>query len=75
MPNELTGEIRSISVYESHSYCIARLPLNFQTLASSQSCEHELIADSERKIYGTQFHPEKSGGDGMTLLQSFAARS
>jgi GMP synthase (glutamine-hydrolysing) len=71
-PNPLTGDKKSISVYESHGYCVAQLPANFQTLASSQYCEHEIFSDSEKRIYGTQFHPEKSGSDGLALLQNFA---
>jgi len=73
-PNPLTGDKKSVLMYESHRYCVARLPANFQTLACSQYCEHEVFSDSRKRIYGTQFHPEKSGSDGLALLQNFAAK-
>jgi GMP synthase (glutamine-hydrolysing) len=69
-PNPLTEAKKLISVYESHGYCIARLPPNFKSLASSQYCKHEIVVSGD--IYGTQFHPEKSGLDGLALLQNFA---
>jgi len=70
--NALTQEKNSILVYESHRYCIAKLPSNFISLASSEYCQHEVFCSDNKSIYGTQFHPEKSGDDGLDLLKNFA---
>jgi len=69
--NALTQEKNSILVYESHRYCIAKLPSNFMSLASSKYCQHEVLCSDNKTVYGTQFHPEKSGDDGLDLLKNF----
>lgn len=71
-PSPLVPEKNAMSVYESHGFCIARLPEGFVRLAGSRYCEHEIFAHAKKKIYGTQFHPEKSGPDGLDLLERFS---
>ncbi len=70
-PNPITGNKKSISVYESHGLCIARLPEEFDGLASSAYCPFEIFAHRTKKIFGLQFHPEKSGQDGLDVIESF----
>lgn len=69
--NPLTMERTDMSVYESHAFCVARLPKEFITLASSDSCQHEMFSHASNPIFGTQFHPEKSGSDGNIVIHSF----
>jgi GMP synthase (glutamine-hydrolysing) len=71
-PNALTNGKASISAYESHGFCVARLPAKFEGLAGSQHCEYEIFAHRKKRIYGTQFHPEKSGQDGQDIIANFA---
>jgi GMP synthase (glutamine-hydrolysing) len=59
------------NVYESHSYVISHLPEDFVGIASSASSKYEILCHSSKKIFGTQFHPEKSGDCGIELIRNF----
>lgn len=60
-----------LCVYESHAYCVARIPDQFISVASSKYCKNEIFLHPKKKFVGVQFHPEKSGDDGLRLLSSF----
>ena len=70
-PSHLIPNRKSVNVYESHRYCVSRLPQDFDSIASSHYCKYEVFSHKKKKIFGTQFHPEKSGEDGFTLLSNF----
>jgi GMP synthase (glutamine-hydrolysing) len=58
-------------VYESHAYCVARIPEDFVSIATSKYCKNEIFANLGRRLIGVQFHPEKSKDDGLDLFSSF----
>lgn len=62
----------TISVHESHSLEISRLPEALVPLAGSPSCRHEMIRHRALPIFGTQFHPEMSP-DGLRLIGAFCS--
>lgn len=62
--------------FESHYEHIVRNPAlleHFDVLATSPSCEVEAIRHKIRPLWGTQFHPERSGELGLPFAANFAA--
>ena len=61
---------KDIQAYQSHDYEIAKLGSQLESIASSNTCQHEIIKHSILPVFGTQFHPEMSD-DGNSLIESF----
>jgi GMP synthase (glutamine-hydrolysing) len=72
-PRELFKGIRSkTSCWMSHGDSILRLPEGFQTTASTANTPYAAAADSKRKLFGVQFHPEVAHTPkGGVMLKNF----
>jgi GMP synthase (glutamine-hydrolysing) len=72
----LRGLPDEIVVFQDHRDEVTVLPDGFRVLASSAHCAVQAIADSERRWWGTQFHPEEFRPDhaaGEDVLRAFFA--
>ncbi len=59
-------------VWMSHGDKLTKLPDGFRVIATSPNAPLAAIANSERKLYGIQFHPEVAHTQrGADLLRSF----
>jgi GMP synthase (glutamine-hydrolysing) len=61
-------------VFHDHTDEITHLPQGFRVLASSRDCRIQAIGDAERRLWGTQFHPEEATHDhpaGSRVLETF----
>ena len=70
-PTPILEGYKSVQMYESHNFCISTLSNEFRLLGSSESCTNELFCFKKKPLFGTQFHPEKSGRQGKDLLYNF----
>lgn len=64
----LAGVSSGAHVYFTHSY---RAPLIHATAAVTTYIEPFSAVVEHNHIFGTQFHPEKSGSIGLTILENF----
>lgn len=65
-----TGLGNSADFYFVHSYRLIKTPDDFISSFCSYG-ENFIASVSAGNIYGTQFHPEKSQGNGLKVLQNF----
>lgn len=70
-PTQILPGYKSVQMYESHNFCISTLSKEFKLLGKSSNCTNELFCFNKKPLYGTQFHPEKSGKQGRILLDNF----
>ncbi len=70
-PVPLLEGYKSVRMYESHNYCVSALSHDFKLLGKSESCTNELFRFRNKPLFGTQFHPEKSGRHGKDLFHNF----
>jgi len=66
----LRGVDPSAFVYYTHSY---RAPVVGETVAASEYGGPFSAVVERRNVFGVQFHPEKSGASGLTILENFLA--
>lgn len=61
------------TVIMSHGDTVTRLPHGFTPTGSTRSVPFAAVANVQRKLFGTQFHPEASHTQhGMELLKNFS---
>jgi GMP synthase (glutamine-hydrolysing) len=59
-------------VWMSHQDSLSKLPKNFKRIASTRASALTIIENSEKKIYGIQFHPEVTHTiNGKILIKNF----
>jgi GMP synthase (glutamine-hydrolysing) len=71
--NPLFSQIDSRSVcWMSHMDYVSKAPDGFSTIASTANCPVAAFCNTERKIYGVQFHPEvMHTKNGSRILHNF----
>ncbi|MBI2650520.1 glutamine-hydrolyzing GMP synthase [Candidatus Woesearchaeota archaeon] len=68
----LKGMSKKEQVWMSHGDLVAKLPKDFEILASTDTCPIAAFENNERKIYGIQFHAEVvHTPKGSQVLQNF----
>jgi GMP synthase (glutamine-hydrolysing) len=61
-----------LDIWSSHGDRLTTLPPGFRTVARTENSEFAAVEDSERKLYGLQFHPEVAHTPrGKEILQNF----
>lgn len=70
----LDGLPRLFTVWMSHGDEVTKLPEGFTTLGSTEHVPFAFVKDSERNLYGVQFHPEVEHTEyGAQILKNFVS--
>ncbi len=68
----LAGENGSLNVWMSHGDRVETLPEGFERIASTGNAPMAGMADSKRRVYGLQFHPEVTHTEhGQAIIERF----
>lgn len=67
----LLPSCETVHMFESHNFCVSRLSEKFTLLGSSKECNNEFFCFNGKPLFGTQFHPEKSGKQGKYMIENF----
>lgn len=60
------------TVWMSHGDSVSKIPEGFELIAKSKTCPVAAIRNTEKKIYGVQFHPEVNHSEfGKKILENF----
>ena len=66
------GVNASSSVWMSHTNYVEKLPDGFVSTATTPTCPVAAMENTEKKLYGVQFHPEvKHTDEGTKILRNF----
>ncbi len=69
----LFSEIESdTTCWMSHTYYVGKLPDGFKNIANSKNCAISAMENTQKKLYGVQFHPEvEHTPKGREVLNNF----
>ena len=63
---------RKTIVWMSHEDAVVKLPKSFKVIASTKNSKLTIIENTQKKIYGVQFHPEVTHTDnGKQIFKNF----
>ena len=67
-----TGFAKTNGFLMSHTDYVEKLPEGFKNIGSTSSCPNAAIENTEKKLYGIQFHPEVNNSiNGIQVIKNF----